>query len=113
LLNQFPLDYVDKSRAMLIAKYPTLEAFKRNFDKDHTLINEFTAYAETKNVKKVDKDLAASSVDIEAVLHASVARNLYTPESYYEVINTVDKELQKALEVIKSDDWFKKNKISF
>ena len=96
-----------------MAKYPTLADFKKNFDKDHSLINEFTTYAETKKVKKVEKDLQASAVDIEAILHASVARNLYTPESYYEVINIVDKELQKALEVIKNDDWFKKNKISY
>lgn len=113
LLNQFPLDYVDQSRAKLMEKYPTLADFKKNFDKDHSLINEFTTYAETKKVKKVEKDLQASAVDIEAILHASVARNLYTPESYYEVINIVDKELQKALEVIKNDDWFKKNKISY
>ncbi len=113
LLNQYPLEYVDANRKQLLAKYPTLDQFKMNYDKDHKLINDFVAYAETQGVKKNDAELKISYQDIESILRASVARSLYTSEAYYEVINSVDHELQKALEIIKSDALFQKNKISY
>ena len=113
LLNQYPLEYVDTNRKQLLAKYPTLIQFKDEYDKDHKLINDFVAYAETKNIKKNEADLKLSYQDIEAILRASVARSLYTSEAYYELVNVVDRELQKALELIKNDSVFEKNKLSY
>ena len=113
LLNQYPLEYVDSNRKQLLKKYPTLEQFKLDYDKDHKLINDFVAYAETQKVKKNEADLKLSYMDIEAILRASVARSLYTADSYYEIVNVVDRELQQALDIIKSDTMFEKNKINF
>ena len=113
LLNQYPLEYVDANRAKLLAKYPTLAQFKLEYDQDHKLISDFVAYAETQKVKKNDDDLKLSYQDIESILRASVARSLYTSEAYYEVVNNVDHELQKALEIISSDSLFQKNKLNY
>src|ERR1035437_7322938 len=113
LLNQYPLEFVDANRSQLLAKYPTLSQFKSGYDKDHKLINDFVAFAETQKVKKNEADLKLSYEDIESILRASVARNLYTPEAYYEVVNNVDHELQKALEIISSDILFQKNKLNY
>jgi carboxyl-terminal processing protease len=113
LLNQYPLEFVDANRKKLLAKYPTLAQFKLEYDKDHKLINDFVAYAETQNVKKNEADLKLSYQDIESILRASVARSLYTSEAYYEVVNVVDHELQKALEIISSDSLFQKNKLNY
>jgi carboxyl-terminal processing protease len=113
LLNQYPLEFVDANRAQLLSKYPTLVQFKSSYDKDHKLINDFVAFAETQKVKRNETDLKLSYEDIESILRASVARNLYTPESYYEVVNSVDHELQKALEIISSDSLFQKNKLNY
>jgi carboxyl-terminal processing protease len=113
LLNQYPLEFVDANRNQLLAKYPTLAQFKLDYDKDHKLINGFIAYAETQKVKKNEADLKLSYQDIESILRASVARSLYTSEAYYEVVNGVDHELQKALEIISSDSLFQKNKLNY
>ena len=113
LLNQYPLEFVDANRTQLITKYPTLAQFKSGYDKDHKLISDFVAFAETQKVKKNEADLKLSYEDIESILRASVARNLYTPEAYYEVVNNVDHELQKALEIISSEALFQKNKLNY
>ena len=113
LLNQYPLEYVDTNRKQLLKQYPTLEQFKIGYDKDHKLINDFVAYAETQKIKKNEVDLKLSYMDIEAILRASVARSLYTTEAYYEIVNVVDRELQQALEIIKSDTLFEKNKLIY
>ena len=113
LLNQYPLEYVDTNRKQLLKQYPTLEQFKLGYDKDHKLINDFVAYAETQKIKKNEADLKLSYMDIEAILRASVARSLYTTEAYYEIVNVVDRELQQALEIIKSDTLFEKNKLIY
>ena len=113
LLNQYPLEYVDTNRKQLLKQYPTLEQFKLGYDKDHKLINDFVAYAETQKIKKNEADLRLSYMDIEAILRASVARSLYTTEAYYEIVNVVDRELQQALEIIKSDTLFEKNKLIY
>jgi len=107
LLNEFTVQYIESKRKDLLKTYPDSKAFKKGFTDDQKLLNEFVAFAETKEVPRKDKDLEVSGKQIEVVLKALIARNLYNLNAYYEMISSTDDDLIKAIEVIKNDAMFR------
>jgi len=108
LLNEFTVQYIESRRKDLLAAYPEIKAFKKGFSDDQKLLDEFIAFAETKEVPRNDKDIEASGLQIKTVLKALIARNLYNLNAYFEVVSVTDDELNKAIEVIKNDTLFRK-----
>ena len=108
LLNEFTLQYIESQRKNLLQAYPDVNAFKKGFTDDQKLLDEFVAFAATKEVPRNDKDLAASGTQIKVVLKALIARNLYNLNAYFQVISSTDDDLTRAIEVIKNDALFRK-----
>jgi carboxyl-terminal processing protease len=108
LLNEFTVQYIETKRKDLLQTYPDLASFKKGFGNDKQLLDEFVAFAETKEVPRKEKDLEVSGSQIQTVLKALIARNLYNLNGYFEVIGSSDDDLIKAIEVIKNDAMFKK-----
>ena len=108
LLNEFTVQYIETKRKDLLQTYPDLAGFKKGFGNDKLLLNEFVAFAETKEVPRKEKDLEVSGSQIQTVLKALIARNIYNLNGYFEVIGSSDDDLLKAIEVIKNDAMFKK-----
>lgn len=113
VLNQYPLEYIEKNRQELLAKYPTLDKFKSGFDTKHKLLGDLVKNAEKRGIKEVKEDLEKSAGMIENILHAVITRVLYGSDAYYEVINSLDHDIQKAIDVLKDDTLFKKNGINY
>lgn len=108
LLNEFTIQYIETQRKDLLKAYPDIKAFKKGFTDDQKLLNEFVAFAETKEVPRKDKDIETSKLQMETVLKALIARNLYNLDAYFEMISSTDDDLTKAIEVIKNDSMFLK-----
>jgi len=108
LLNEFTVQYIETRRADLLKTYPDIKSFKNGFKEEQKLLNEFVAYAETKEVPRKDKDLEASGRQISAVLKGLIARNLFNLNAYFEVLSETDDDLGKAKEVIMNDALFRK-----
>lgn len=108
LLNEFTVQYIESRRKDLLKIYPDIKAFKKGFTDDQKLLDEFVAFAETKDVKRDDKDLEASGLQIKTILKGLIARNLFNMNAYFEIISSTDDDLIKATEVIKNDALFQK-----
>jgi carboxyl-terminal processing protease len=108
LLNEFTLQYIEVNRKDLLKTYPDIKAFKNGFADDKKLLNEFIAFAESKEVPRKDKDIELSGAQMEISLKALIARNLYNLDGYFEVISATDDDLRKAIEVINNDTLFQK-----
>jgi carboxyl-terminal processing protease len=108
LLNEFTVQYIESRRKDLLSAYPDIKAFKSGFTDDQKLLDEFIAFAETKEVPRNDKDIAASGLQIKSVLKALIARNLFNLNAYFEMVSETDDELSKAVDVIKNDSLFRK-----
>lgn len=108
LLNEYTVQYIESKRKDLLQQYPDVKAFKKGFVNDKKLLDEFVAWAATKDVPRNDKDLEASGLQITTVLKALIARNLYNMNAYFQMVSTTDDDLNKAVEVIKNDLLFKK-----
>lgn len=108
LLNEFTVQYIELHRKDLLKAYPDVKAFRKGFTDDQKLLDEFVAFAATKEVPRNDKDIEASGLQIKTVLKALIARNLFNMNAYFEVVGSADDDLIKAVEVIKNDMLFQK-----
>jgi carboxyl-terminal processing protease len=104
LLNDYAMDFVDKNRSSLAKKYPTTQSFLDNFREDNKLLEDFAQYAEGKKLPRNEKDLATSGKQITNIIKALIGRNLFTINTYYQVIGTQDDDLKKAVEILGNDN---------
>ena len=103
--NQFVLEYVDKNRKKLHNNFPSFESFKKSEVVTDDLLDQLTNYAEKEGLP-LDKDqLDQSKDEIKLTLKAYLARDLWTTNEFYEIINQNDKNYQKAIEVM--NNWNK------
>jgi carboxyl-terminal processing protease len=111
LLNEYVIQYIEGSRKELLKAYPNVKVFNTSF-KDEKLLDKFVDYAQGKEVPRDDKGLEASGKQIAIVLKGLIARNLYNVSSYFEVIGSSDDDIQRAVEILSSEEMFKKLTIS-
>ena len=106
IMNQFALNYVDKNREELLRMYPSLEAYKKDFDPAYVL-QEMIAYAEKEGVayNEVDYQKAKRAIDLR--LKANIAQNLWDYPSFYQIINDLNDALQKAVEALENGTYDK------
>jgi carboxyl-terminal processing protease len=108
LLNEFTVQYIEANRKELSRAYPDIKSFKNGFTDNQKLMDEFVAFAESREVPRNDKEIATSGTQIITVLKALIARNLFNMNAYFEMVSATDDDLVKAIEVIKNDTLFKK-----
>jgi carboxyl-terminal processing protease len=96
ILNEFAFDYADKNRQVLSSEY-TSESFKQQFEVTRALLNSLYQYAEEKDLKRNDQDIARSGKFISIRLKALIGRNIWGNDVYYPVISEDDNALQEAL----------------
>lgn len=106
LLNQFVLEYIDVNRARLNKSYNNFELYKAQFKVDAVLLEQFVAFCEKGGVERKTDDLAVSKKQIEIMLKALIARDLYGNAEFYQVFNSSNDTYLKAIEVIGNWDSY-------
>ncbi len=113
VFNDFVNDFLDNNRKKLLKKYNSFESFNKSFVIDDKNYNIFLDKAKNKlkdfNAEKINNETAFIKLQLKALL----ARNLYNQNAYYQTISGMDDAIQKALKVLKTDDYFKKLKIDY
>jgi carboxyl-terminal processing protease len=111
LINSFSLSYVEKNRNSLIADFPTFKEYLEDFTPYDVLIKEFTEY-----VKEEDKEITVEPSDLEEIksllkkrFKALLAQNIWGYNEFYQIYNDENEILQKAIEILVSGDYEKKN----
>lgn len=98
LIYRFSLSYSDENREML-SKLNSAEAFVEALEKQN-LLRRFIAFAAREGVKEVPGEIRTSEKIIKAQLYAYVARNFIGDNGFYQIIESIDTTLQKAVEVV-------------
>ena len=112
VFNDYTMDYLEKNRNQLEKQYPNLNAFRTGFDMDDKLMREFIDYAIVKGVAEDSTGIERSGKEIKYIVKGLLGRNLFDVSAYFELISPVDNELQKAIEVLKDDNNFRKLSLS-
>lgn len=113
VFNTFTMNYLDKNREKLLNKYAELKDFKAGFEVTDEMFAGFEKAADDEGVKKeiTDKYEYPES-DMKLQIKAIIARNLWGVNAYFEVINDLDIELKKAVDLLKDGSMFSALKIN-
>jgi carboxyl-terminal processing protease len=107
VFNDYTMSYLDKNRAEILVKYPTLDAYKAGFVVDEQMYSDFKAKAaDLKVVRDAGEKYYYPDSDLKLQIKALLARNLWDAEAYFVVINAIDTELSTAVELLQNEKQF-------
>jgi carboxyl-terminal processing protease len=106
IINFFTLSYVDDHRKELHEKYPTFQSFLDGFTIKDKILEDMIAYATEEDLEYDKEDFDISREHIRLVLKAYVARDLWNSSEFYQVFNTTNPSVLKAIEVLNGQDIY-------
>jgi carboxyl-terminal processing protease len=106
VINSFVNEYMDKNRKSLIKKYSDFKEFNKDFSLADNDFEDFLKIAENEEVEVKEEDLNPNIDFIKLQLKALIARSIFEPGTYFEVLSEMDHEIIKALEVLNKDKMF-------
>ncbi len=111
VLFDYALDYTDKNRSTLKAKYQDMQTFKKDFSVSDDLLKGMKEWGEKSDVKFNEEDYKVSETMILTQLKALIARDLWDINAYFYIVNDINPFYTKALQSL-NDDTFSKMKIA-
>lgn len=104
ILYRYTIEYGDRHRDAL-NKVQTTADLRALLDADHTLLNDFVAYAARKGVRPAWSDIRRSRKLLEAQIRAFIGRNTALEDAgYYSEIHAVDTVVAAAIEELENMD---------
>ena len=100
LLYQYAFDYTDRHRGDL-QRYKTVDAFTQSFRVTDAMFNELVKQAEEKGIKGTDEQKQVARREVNILLKAYIARNLFDDEGFYPIYAPMDEVLQRAIEELR------------
>jgi len=95
------LRYVDSHRKQLKQDYPTFDDFRQRFEMPESVINAIRAEGEKQKVlPKDDDELQRTLPCLRQQLKALVARDLWTMNEYFAIMNEQNDVVCRALEIL-------------
>jgi len=100
----FAFDYVYKNRKQH-TNMQNMEQYIKKFEPSEELFNKFISYAKKEfNIKSTKQDIIKSKQLIKNILKAEIARQIWLENGYYATINKIDKETEKAIEILNNEN---------
>ncbi len=96
-------EYLDKNRDEIKKQYPDFNDYHTQFQTPEKLMTKIIKEGKKNKVKYNEEEYNRSKSLIKLQMKALIARGIYSQESFYKVINDTDEILQKALEIILSE----------
>ena len=97
---EFVYKYSSK-HADVLEKYKTIDDFKKNFIVTAELVNEFYQYTEEVGLKRDALKEKRAEEKLEIYLKAFFAKQIWRMDGFYNIANTDDKVIDKAIETLK------------
>jgi carboxyl-terminal processing protease len=105
-INQFILEYVDRNRQDLLKQYPTFRSFMEDLDIGEKLMPRLIQYAENNGIHEDKQDLTLSQDQIELLLKAYIARDLWSANEFYQISNEKDPKFETAVTILRNWDKY-------
>ncbi len=96
----FVLDFVDQNRESIHQKYSDFEAFNENFKITDSVVAEVVERGVKEGVEKDEESLEFVKESLRKELKAYIARDLFSRNDMFKVLNDDDDVISKALEVL-------------
>ena len=99
----FAFQYTDKHRKELEVFTNTLDLY--NYLKQQDLVKQLVNYASSKGVTKRNKQIYKSRELLDKYVSGSIIYNILGLESYIGFLNSTDKTIQKAINILDKGEW--------
>nr|MDA3854269.1 S41 family peptidase [Bacteroidales bacterium] len=100
VLNEFMMSYMDNERKELEKKYTSFEKFNSKFEISEGLFQEMVAKAAEDSIVYDAEEFAISHDFLFLQMKAIVARDLFEMSEYFQVINSRNNSVLKAVELL-------------
>ncbi len=108
VVNRYILSYMDKYRNELIENYVSFNTYNNSFFVDDKMIEDLIKEAEKDGIKYDKKGLEVSIDNLKLQLKGLIARNIWSINEYFQIMNLNSNEFKKALEILSSDKSYSK-----
>lgn len=102
----FVLDFVDSNRDELRRKYPVFDKYQKKFEITEDDIRVVVAKGEEAGIEENRESLEFTKDNLKRELKALIARDIYSRNDMYKVLNSDDTAIKKALEVIENQNRY-------
>lgn len=105
-INQYVVDYVEQNRKQLNKQYSTEQKFIDGFSVTPEMMADFTALAASLGAEGSEEQRAAAAPLLETYIKSLVGRDLFTPATYFQIVNPMTPSYREALRLIQdSSDY--------
>ncbi len=102
LVYDFAFEFADRNREVWRKKYPKGEGFPLDASMESGLFAQFLSYCREKGVATPPAQVQRSKSLLVNRLKASIGRNIWGSEIYYQILATEDPAIQSAIEKLSS-----------
>lgn len=102
------LDIMDKNRDSYVKKYPDFKTFNEKFSVSDEMIDNVIAAGDKEGIRKDDKSVEFARPLLKKIMKALIARDLFTASEYFQVVNSDDDAIKKAVEVLTTNGAYEK-----
>ena len=106
LINNFSLEYLDKNRNSLIKKYPDFNQFNQKFNATDEMIENIVETGVQEGIDRDQESINFTQEQMKQEIKAIIARDLFSRNHFYQVLNNDDKTIIKALELLQDQKRF-------
>jgi len=106
-LNSYTLTFVNDQRKRLNKTYPTFKEFKKSFEIDDAFMDKLFKYIEKEDpeLEFNEEEYKTSEKLLKLRIKGMIAQNLWSFAEFYEIYNESNEILQKAIEIIESNEY--------
>ncbi len=106
VIFNFVINYVDKNRKKLQKKYSVFEDFNRQFEVTDPMVNAIVANGEKAGIEKKGESLNFTRDKLKREVKALIARDIFTRNDFFKILNEDDEGITKALEIINNQHQY-------
>lgn len=110
VIMKFTMKFIENHRKDLANQYKKFDTFNDKFTIDDNMLAVLREMGEKEGVKFDEKQYETSLPLIKTQLKALIARDLWDMNEYFQVMNSTNQSVQKALEILNTDEYQKKLK---
>ncbi len=108
VLYRFALSFVDENRKELEENFKDFDSFKNGFTINKDIVSALLKEAEKEKFSSNEEDVEVSIPILKTQLKALIARNIWSPNEYFQIINPSSQEYVKSIEMLSGDKNYSK-----
>lgn len=109
LFNRYVLQFVDEHRAELLREYPGFEQFNAGFMTGRAQLDKLIAFADREELPFDQSGWDRSGEQIALLFKAYLARDLYGPGYFFEVLNPSDEVFTQAVNILREPEAYERS----